>query len=221
MFPLLPGTPQNCLRRFCGEPHSGLLPHCVTARARLRGDVNFAAHLSHGCSFSPSEYTFGGDPLESSVLYHGSIAYPLPAGFPLICPTENSFGGDPDRSPLKGNPPFRGKPDAIDALRSNRYTFGAARRDWRGAQQSLDLRFGHFYPLSYTRRKMSELRYSSAGTRSEASVSAFSRREEEQPRGRQADRRKAAYGDEPCGLRRGSTPKEITSCQAMSRSGCT
>ena len=76
--------------------------------------------------------------------------YPLPAGFPLIYPTENTFGGDPDRSPLKGNPPFRGTPDAIDALRSNRYTFGAARRDWRGAQQSLDLRFGHFYPLSYT-----------------------------------------------------------------------
>ena len=66
--------------------------------------------------------------------------YPLPAGFPLICPTENTFGGDPDRSPLKGNPPFRGTPDAIDALRSNRYTFGAARRDWRRAQQSLDLR---------------------------------------------------------------------------------
>ena len=63
---------------------------------------------------------------KSPVLYHGSIAYPLPAGFPLIYPTENSFGGDPDRSPLKGNPPFRGTPDAIDALRSNRYTFGAA-----------------------------------------------------------------------------------------------
>ena len=43
---------------------------------------------------------------------------------------------------------------------------------------------------------MSELRDSSAGTRSEASVSAFSRREEEQSRGRQADRRKAALGDE-------------------------
>ena len=82
IVPLLPGTPQNCLRRFCGEPHSGLLPHCVTARARLRGGVNFAAHLSHGCSFSPSEYAFGGDPLESSVLYHGSIAYPPSCGFP-------------------------------------------------------------------------------------------------------------------------------------------
>ena len=67
---------------------------------------------------------------------------PLPAGFPLIYPTENTFGGDPDRSSLKGNPPFRGKPDAIDALRSNRYTFGAARRDWRRVQQSLDLRCG-------------------------------------------------------------------------------
>ena len=43
---------------------------------------------------------------------------------------------------------------------------------------------------------MSELRDSSRGTRSEASVSAFSRREEEQSRGRQADRRRAAYGDD-------------------------
>ena len=162
-----------------------------------------------GTDLNPTEYTFGGDPLESAVLYHGSIDYPLPAGFPR------------NRSPLKGNPPFRGTPDAIDALRSNRYTFGAARRarrDWRGAQQSLDLRFGHFYPLSSRGVKMSELRDSSRGTRSEASVSAFSRREEEQPRGRQADRRRAAYGDEPCGLRRGSTPNEITSCQATSRS---
>ena len=32
---------------------------------------------------------------------------------PLICPTENTFGGDPDRSPLKGNPPFRGTPSAL------------------------------------------------------------------------------------------------------------
>ena len=54
-----------------------------------------------------------------------------------------SCGFPPKSSPLKGNPPFWGKPDAIDALRSNRYTFGAARRDWRGAQQSLDFRFGH------------------------------------------------------------------------------
>ena len=37
---------------------------------------------------------------------------------------------------------------------------------------------------------------SSVGTRSEANVSAFSRREEEQPRDRRADRRKAAHGDE-------------------------
>ena len=42
---------------------------------------------------------------------------------------------------------------------------------------------------------MREHRDSSAGTRSEASVSAFSRREEEQPRDRRADRRKAAHGD--------------------------
>ena len=43
---------------------------------------------------------------------------------------------------------------------------------------------------------MRELRDSSVGTRSEANVSAFSRREEEQPRDRRADRRKAAHGDE-------------------------
>ena len=43
---------------------------------------------------------------------------------------------------------------------------------------------------------MSELRDSSQGTRSEANVSAFSRREEEQPRDRRADRRKTAHGDE-------------------------
>ena len=43
---------------------------------------------------------------------------------------------------------------------------------------------------------MSELCDSSVGSRSKANVSAFSRREEEQPRGRRADRRNAAYGDE-------------------------
>ena len=43
---------------------------------------------------------------------------------------------------------------------------------------------------------MSELRGSSVGTRSEANVSAFSRREEEQPRDRRADRRNAAHGNE-------------------------
>ena len=89
--------------------------------------------------------------------------YPLPAGFPLIYPTENTFGGDPDRSPLKGDPPFRGKPDAIDALRSNRWTFGSGT-------------LIRFHPRGV---KMSEFRDSSRGTRSEASVSAFSRSEEE------------------------------------------
>ena len=174
---------------FVGSPIRAFLPRDVTARARLRGGVNFAAYLSHGCSFSPSEYAFGGDPLESSVLYHGSVVTPFLRVSPLIYPTENSFGGDPDRSPLKGDPPFRGTPDAIDALRSNRWTFGS----------------GTFIRFHTRGVKMSELRDSSEGTRSEASVSAFSRREEEQPRGRQADRRKAAYGDEPRGLRRGST----------------
>ena len=48
---------------FAGTPTSGLLPHYVVARARLRGGVNFAAYLSHGYSFPPSEYPFGGDPL--------------------------------------------------------------------------------------------------------------------------------------------------------------
>ena len=43
---------------------------------------------------------------------------------------------------------------------------------------------------------MRELCDSSVGTRSEANISAFSRREEEQPRDRRADRRKAAHGDD-------------------------
>ena len=62
-----PGTPQNA-RILRGAPFGLSSPRDVTARVRLRGGVNFAAHLSHGCSFPPSEYTFGGDPLESIVL---------------------------------------------------------------------------------------------------------------------------------------------------------
>ena len=65
--PSNPGTPQNCLRRFCGEPHSGFPP-----------------------------------PLgKSVVLYHGSIVTPFLHGFPR------------NRSPLKGDPPFRGTPSAL------------------------------------------------------------------------------------------------------------
>ena len=60
---------------FAGSPIRAFLPHCVTARARLCGGVNFAAHLSRGCSFSPSEYTFGGDPLESAVLLKCGICF--------------------------------------------------------------------------------------------------------------------------------------------------
>ena len=44
--------------------------------------------------------------------------------------------------------------------------------------------------------KKRELRDSSEGTRSEANVFAFSRRDKEQPRGRRADCRNAAYSDE-------------------------
>ena len=102
-------------RGECCSPSSptGLLPHCVTARARLRGGVNFAAHLSHGCSFSPSEYTFGGDPLERTILltfgiYFSSFLIKFESRIEIIkrrtiltkrrslCPTENTFGGDPD-----------------------------------------------------------------------------------------------------------------------------
>ena len=66
-FPLLPGDPTKCMH-FAGSPIRAFLPRDVTARARLRGGVNFAAYQSHGRSFPPSEYTFGGDPLESAVL---------------------------------------------------------------------------------------------------------------------------------------------------------
>ena len=88
---------------------------------------------------------------KSAVLYHGSIVTPFLRVSPSFTPPKILSAGTPIVPPLKGDPPFRGTPDAIDALRNNRYTFGAARRDWRGAQQSLDLRFRHFYPLSYTR----------------------------------------------------------------------
>ena len=128
--------------------------------------------------------------------------YPLPAGFPLIYPTENTFGGDPDRSPLKGNPPFRGTPDAIDAERSNRYTFGAARRDWRGAQQSLDLRSGTL--RSHT------------GSPREKSLIFRVGQEARHSRGLRPVKRAS-----PCErLVSGSTSNEITSCHTTSRSGC-
>ena len=70
--------------------------------------------------------------------------------------------------------------DAIGAERSNRRTFGSGT-------------LIRFHPRGV---KMSEFRDSSAGTRSEAIVSAFARREEEQPRDRRAARRNAALGDE-------------------------
>ena len=65
-----------------GAPFGLSSPHCVTARARLRGGVNFAAHLSHGCSFSPSEYTFGGDPLGEFRPLSWKCCYPPSCGFP-------------------------------------------------------------------------------------------------------------------------------------------
>ena len=107
--PSNPGTPQNCLRRFCGEPHSGFPPPLRHSTC----SPSFAAHLSHGCSFSPSEYTFGGDPLESAVLLKcgidfSSLLIEFESRIEIIkrrtvlterrslCPTENTFGGDPD-----------------------------------------------------------------------------------------------------------------------------
>ena len=70
--------------------------------------------------------------------------------------------------------------DAIGAERNNRCTFGS----------------GTFIRFHIRGAKMSEFRDSSEGTRSEASGSAFSRREEEQPCDRRACRRNAALGDE-------------------------
>ena len=40
-----------------------------------------------------------------------------------MSPAENTFGGDPDRSPLKGNPPFRGTPSALGHERRHCGTF--------------------------------------------------------------------------------------------------
>ena len=88
--------------------------------------------------------------------------------------------------------------DAIGAERSNRWTFGS----------------GTFIRFHTRGAKMSEFRDSSEGTRSEASDSAFSRREEEQPRGRRADRRKAAYGDDYARIatRLHFEPDDVVSC---------
>ena len=98
------------------------------------------------------------------------VLLPPSCGFPPHLPHRKFFRRGPRSFPLKGNPPFRGTPDAIGATRSNRWTI-------------------RFHPRGV---KMSEFRDSSAGTRSEASVSAFSRREKEQPRDRRADRCNAA-----------------------------
>ena len=54
----------------------------------LRGGVAFAAYLSHGCSFSPSEYSFGGDP----VRVHSSFIRRGPRESPLLakCGTDDT-----------------------------------------------------------------------------------------------------------------------------------
>ena len=60
--PSNPGTPQNaCILR--GAPFGLSSPVASQHALGLRGGVTFAAYLSHGCSFSPSEYSFGGDPV--------------------------------------------------------------------------------------------------------------------------------------------------------------
>ena len=159
--PSNPGTPQNCLRRFCGEPHSGFPP-----------------------------------PLgKRAVLYHGSIVYPLPAGFPR------------NRSPLKGNPPFRGTPSALghEGVRRGPTvlggTFGTRAQ---GRPRTAPPRRRHVMPLAMRplREENGALpaHFTSAlGTHTVAAAL------------------KRAL---PCErLVSGSTPNEITSCQATSRSG--
>ena len=120
---------------FAGSPIRAFLPRDVTARARLRGGVNFAAYLSHGCSFSPSEYTFGGDPLEGIVLLkcgiyrpplekYFSLALTYSSGEQYLPRTRHDLPQPKIKDFHPGTPGRRN--DAIDTSCNNRYTFGAA-----------------------------------------------------------------------------------------------
>ena len=115
--PSNPGTPQNCLRRFCGEPHSGFPPPLVKSSVLLKCGICFSSFLikfesrieiierrtvltEHRC-FAPPKILSAGTPMGRGrrLDAHGARVYLM---FRLACevanlyPTENSFGGDPE-----------------------------------------------------------------------------------------------------------------------------
>ena len=107
------------------------------------------------------------------------VLYPLPAGFPR------------NRSPLKGNPPFRGTPSALGHE-------GVRGRRLHGAAMLCRLQCARF-----AKRK------------------AHCRRTSRQPSALIRSPRRSRGGYAACErLVSGSTPNKITSCQGTSRSGC-
>ena len=77
--PSNPGTPQNCLRRFCGEPHSGFPPPLGKSSVLLKCGICFSSFLIK---------------LESriEIIERRTVLTERRS----LCPTENTFGGDPD-----------------------------------------------------------------------------------------------------------------------------
>ena len=88
--------------------------HCAVFFCPVKPHQKIKDFLTGTPDYAPPKRLrpFGGDPRLIPFSDKGVLC-PLPAGFPLMSPTENTFGGDPDRSPLKGNPPFRGTPSAL------------------------------------------------------------------------------------------------------------
>ena len=132
--------------------------------------------------------------------------YPLPAGFPR------------NRSPLKGDPPFRGTPSALGhegvrgrrlhgaamlcRLQCARFTFGTRAQ---GRPRTAPPRRRHVMPLAMRplREKSGALPAHVSSALGTHTVAAALKRAS------------------PCErLVSGSTPNEITSCHATSRSGC-
>ena len=114
LFPLLPFGYSSPTR----EEFSPLSWKCCyplpAGRVMLKREIECTPLTWEYCS--PSFPSGIPPPLvKSAVLYHGSIDCPLPAGFPR------------NRSPLKGNPPFRGTPSALghEGVRGRRL-YGAA-----------------------------------------------------------------------------------------------
>ena len=82
--PSNPGTPQNCLRRFCGEPHSGFPPPlrhstCSPSRRRKLRRSSIARLL-----LFPFRIYIRRGPLGEFSSLTLEYCYPLPAGFVVL-----------------------------------------------------------------------------------------------------------------------------------------